>query len=174
MKFVDYVIPFIIILLIVFSTIKRKNVYEIFVNGAKEAIPLIISIFPYIIAIYLMVELFKCSGLLYFFTNILSPLFDLIKLPKELTELLIIKPFSGSGSIAILDEIFKKYGVNSYISLVACCLFGSSETIFYISAIYFVKCKNKKVTKGILISIVTLIFSTIITSFLCKFIFFNR
>lgn len=166
-----YVIPFFILFLLVFSVIKKKNAYEIFIKGSKQAIPLVESIFPYLIAIFLLNELFTRSGLLDVFIKITSPIFDLFGIPSEVIKLIVIKPLSGSGSFALLNEIYTEYGANSYVSFLASCLFGSSETIFYISSVYFVKCKNKKATKGIIISLIACFISTCLCSIICKLTF---
>ncbi len=169
MNIVVYIIPILILLLIIYSLIKKKNVYESFISGTKETLPLIFSLFPYLTAILVMNELMKTSGLLDIFIRILSPVFSLFGVPNEVIKLIIIKPFSGSGSLAILNEILVSNGVNGYLSTLACSLFGSSETIFYISAVYYVKCKNKKATKAIILSLVACFISTVFTCFICKF-----
>ena len=171
MNFPIYVIPILIVFLLIYSIIKKKNVYELFISGTKESIPFIISIFPYITAILIMNELFKISGLLDIFIKFSAPIFNIFGVPKEVINLIILKPFSGSGSLAILDELITLYGPNSYITMVACCIFGSSETIFYISAIYFVNCKNKKVTKGITISLLATFIATILCCNLLKLLY---
>ncbi len=171
MNFAIYIIPALLIFLLLYSIIKRKNVYELFVLGTKEAIPFVISIFPYITAILVMNELFKISGLLSTFIKLTSPLFKLFGIPNEVISLIILKPFSGSGSLALLDEIITLNGANSYASMVACCLYGSSETVFYISAIYFINCKNKKATKGILISLLATFIATVLCCNLLKFFY---
>lgn len=166
-----YVIPVLLLVLFLYLTIKRKNSYDFFVSGVKETIPLVISLFPYILAILLLSDLFEISGLSNIFIKLTSPIFTFFGIPKEVIKLIIIKPFSGSGSLALLNEIIVNNGANSYITKVACCLFGSSETVFYISAVYYAKCKNKNATKGIIISLVACFISNIITCFFCKFIF---
>ncbi len=171
MKIVSFIIPFLLILIIIYSLIKRKNVYELFVKGISETIPLIISLFPYLCAILVMNELMKVSGLFDILIKLLSPIFSVFSIPKEVINLVILKPFSGSGSLAILNEILISNGVNSFQSMLACVLYGSSETIFYISAVYFVKCKNKKATKAIIISLVATFISTIFSCLICKLFF---
>lgn len=166
----EYVIPILLVLILLYCLIKRKNIYDIFVNGSKDAFPLIVSLFPYITAILLMSELFELSGLSKVFIRLLTPVFSLVGIPKELIKLIIIKPFSGSGSLALLSEILSAYGTNSYLSLCACCLYGSQETVFYISAVYFVKCKKKQATKGIVISLVACLISTIFCCLFCRLI----
>ncbi len=171
MKTVSYIIPVLLLTLLFYSIIKKKNIYELFIKGTRETLPLIFSLFPYLCAILVMNELMKASGLFDILINILSPVFSFFSIPKEVIKLIILKPFSGSGSLAILNEIFIENGVNSFVSMLACCLYGSSETIFYISAVYYAKCKNKKATKAVIISLVASIISTIFTCFVCKLFF---
>ncbi len=168
MKIVDYIVPVLLLVLLVYSLFKKTDVYSSFLKGGKKAISLIVSIFPCIVAIFLMLELFSKSGLENIFINTLSPIFKFFGVPKEVIKLILLKPFSGSGSLTELNNIFVKYGVNNQISLIASAIYGSSETIFYISAIYFVNCKNKKATKGIIISIVACLISTVLGTAFCK------
>ena len=167
----SYIIPIFLIVIFILCAVKKVKVYDVFVDGAKEGVPLVLSLLPYIVAVLLMSELFEVSGLSKIFINITSPIFTFLGVPKELIKLIIIKPFSGSGSLALLSEILKSYGTSSYISICACTLYGSQETVFYISAVYFVKCKNKKATKGILISLLATFITTILCCNLLKFFF---
>ncbi len=171
MNFAIYIIPILLVFLLVFTIFRKKSVYELFINGTKESVPFILSIFPYVVAILVMNELFKASGLLNAFINLTSPIFNFFGVPKEVINLIILKPFTGSGSLAILDEIVSTYGANSYIAMVACCIFGSSERVFYISAIYFVNCKNKNATKGIFLSLIATFIATILCCNLLKFFY---
>ena len=169
MSLFNRIIPILLLCLLIFCALKKVKVYDVFVKGAKNGLDLTISIFPYIIAIILMVTLFEASGLNNAIIGILSPIFSFFGVPKELVNLIILKPFSGSGSFALLSDIIKNYGTHSYVTLCATSIFGSSETIFYILAVYFVKCKNKKAVKAIIISLTACFISTILTCFLCKF-----
>lgn len=171
MKIISYIIPILLLLLIIYALIKKQNVYDLLVNGISETLPLIFSLFPYLTAILVMNELMKISGLLDILIKILSPLFSVFSIPNEVIKLIILKPFSGSGSLAVLNEILLQNEVKSYISMLACVLFGSSETIFYVSAVYYAKCKNKKATKPITISLVATFISTVFSCFICKFFF---
>ena len=165
----DLIIPVILILLVVYCAFKKVNVYETFVLGAKNGLDLTISIFPYVASVILMVTLFEISGLNNAIITILSPIFNFFGVPKELINLIILKPFSGSGSFALLSDIITKYGTHSYITLCASAIFGSSETVFYISAVYYIKCKNKKAVKPIIISLTACFISTVLTCLICKF-----
>lgn len=155
--------------IIIVSLIKKVEVYKVFSSGVTSALQLIFTIFPAILSVLLISELFEKSGLYNYFLKIVSPLFKTFSIPESVYKLLILKPFSGSGSLALLDEVFSRYGASGYDALVASCIFGSSETTFYISALYYSKCKNKKATKGIIISLLATFISTIFACFLCRF-----
>ncbi len=168
MSFVSYIVPVLLLVLLLYAIFKKVDVYSAFIEGGKKAINLTLSIFPCIVAIFLMLELFSISGIENFVVNFVSPFFEFFGVPKEVIKLILLKPFSGSGSLSELNNIFVKYGCDSKISLIASSIYGSSETIFYISAIYFVNCKNKKATKGLIISLVACLISTFLGTLFCR------
>ena len=90
-------------------------------------------------------------------------------IPEEIAPLLLVKPLSGSGSIAVLSDILGKYGVDSYIARCACVAYGSSETIFYIGAVYFAGIKRKKLSLALFISVLSYLLSVVLCCFLCRF-----
>lgn len=163
-----YVIPSIILILLLIAVIKKVNVYDSFIDGAKQSLTLVYSIFPFICAVYIAVNLFQTSGFNMILQKLLTPVFSLLKIPVELTELIIIRPLSGNGAIAILQNIYNSYGADSYISRTASVIMGSSETIFYISAVYFSTIKNKKIGKGIIISLIASVFGIIASCLLTR------
>ena len=112
MSVISYVLPLLIIGVFVYAFIKKVPVYQVFTAGVKSALELTYSLFPAILAVILMSELFKVSGLYSIFLNMLSPVFNFFGIPIELIELIILKPFSGSGSLALLNEIYKNYGTS--------------------------------------------------------------
>lgn len=162
-----YFIPVFFIIILVYSIIKKVKPYDAFTFGAKSAIPFAMNIFPFLVSIFILTELFELSGLSTFFTNLLAPVFKVVGIPKELTKLVLIKPFSGSGSLAILTDIFSTYGVDSYLSRCACVIYGSSETVFYIAAVYFAGAKTKNLTKPIIISLIASFCSCVFACFIC-------
>ncbi|MBR5192161.1 MAG: hypothetical protein IKW33_01980 [Clostridia bacterium] len=164
----SYFIPVFFIIIFIFCIIKKVKPYDSFINGAKQSIPFAVSIFPYLVSIFILTELFEISGLSSLLTRVLSPVFNLFGIPTELTKLVLIKPFSGSGSLALLSEIFTKFGVDSYISRCACVIYGSSETVFYIAAVYFTGAKTKNLTKPIIISLIASFCSCVFACFICK------
>ena len=153
MKLVSLIIPAIFIALFVYSSIKIVRVYDAFCHGVKKALKTVYTIFPYIATVIMMTELFSASGLSDKLSQNLSPVFKLIGIPEEITPLVLIKPFSGSGSLSVLSELLAEYGADSYIGRCASVVFGSSETVFYVSAVYYSEAKIKKTMKPIIISL---------------------
>jgi spore maturation protein B len=117
-----------------------------------------------------MCELFEASGLAAFIQTALSPLFCSLGIPEEVCKLILIKPFSGSGSLTYLTNIISTYGADSYIARCACVIYGSSETLFYISAIYFAKTSHKKLILPITLILLSTFISTVLGCFICKFV----
>ena len=116
----------------------------------------------------MMTKLFEVSGLENALSRWLSPLFSFTGIPNEITPLLLVKPFSGSGAIATLSEIFARYGVDSYAARCACVAYGSSETIFYIGAVYFAGLKRKKLTLALCIAVFSYLLSVVLCCGLCR------
>lgn len=164
------IIPILIVGLIIYSLKKKVNAYKSFAKGASTAFELILTIFPYILAIILAIEIYKISGLNIVLNNVFSPIFSFLGIPNELCELVLIKNFSGSGSIAILEDIFINYGVDSYVGECASIICASSEAVFYVSAIFFSKTNVEKMRYAIPLALLINFISIILTCFICKFI----
>ena len=162
------IIPVIFIAIFAYSAVKKVNVYNTFTDGIKDGFKFTVSLLPCLAAIFMMCELFEASGLSDMFTKFLSPVFGFFGIPEQLTKLVLIKPFSGSGSLAYLNEIIKSYGADSYIARCACVCFGSSETVFYISAVYFAGVKVKKLALPIICVLIATFISTIIACLICR------
>lgn len=165
-----YLIPTLIISSIIYSIFKKKSAYNIFVSGAKTSFDLMLTTLPYLVAILIVLEVYFQSGLNKIIGEFLTPFFSFCGIPKELNELVIIKNFSGSGSLAMLENIFTNFGADSYIGRSASCIMGSSEAIFFVSSIYLSKCSVKKVFPAIIFAIMINFFSAILSCFLCKII----
>ncbi len=143
MNFAGLVIPLLFAGVFVYALVKRVRLYDSFTEGMKEAIPLIVSLFPYLAAVLMLSELFEKSGLSNAVTAFLTPAFRALGIPPEIGKLVLLKPFSGSGSTALLSELFSAYGPDSYIARCACVAYGSGETVFYILALYFAGARRK-------------------------------
>ena len=161
-------VPLIFLASFLFALYKKVKLYDSFTEGVKSAIPLILSIFPYIATVAILSSLLEVSGLEKSITKFLQPAFGFLGIPEEIAPLLFVKPLSGSGSIAVLSDILSTYGVDSYIARCACVAYGSSETIFYIGAVYFASLQRKKLTTALIISLLSYLLSVVLCCFLCR------
>lgn len=166
--FFALIVPLIFLLSFGFAHFRKVRVYDSYAAGIKSAPPLILSLFPYIAAVTMLSMLLTVSGLGAKLAEWLSPIFSFLGIPQEIAPLVLIKPLSGSGSIAVLSDILERYGVDSYISRCACVVYGSSETVFYIGAVYFAGIKRKKFNAALVISLVSFLASVIFACFLCR------
>ena len=167
-KMAVYIIPFFIIFILIYSFFKKINAYDSFVDGAKQAVDLCINTFPYLVAIFAIVELLQASGLSAVISGIASPIFNLFGIPSQLAEFLIIRPFTGSGSIGMLSNIFSLYGADSYISKCACVIMSCSETTFYVIAVYFSTTKIKKLRYVIPVCLLSAFIGSILACSFCR------
>lgn len=167
MKYVALIIPALFFALFLYALLKKVRLYDCFTEGVKEAVPLLLSIFPYLAAMLMLSELFEGSGLSAALTQALSPVFSALGIPPEISRLVLLKPFSGSGSTALLSEIISSCGADSYIARCAAVAYGSSETVFYISAVYFAGSK-KNLAKPVVIALISNFISVILGCLLCK------
>ena len=164
-------IPVIILLIIVFGLIEKKQVYDIFLDGAKEGIEIVFKMFPTLIGIFIAVGALRSSGIIDLTVNFLTPFLNFINFPTEILPLALIRPISGSSSIAVATDIMKNFGVDSNIGLVASVIMGSTETTVYTIAVYTSSVGIKK-TRFVLWAALIADFVGIITSVIvCKYIF---
>ena len=163
-----YVLPVIIIALTVHAIVKKVKVYDCFLDGAKDGLALVKAVFPYIASIYVVIVLFKESGLSHVVSGWLSVPLSYLGIPPEITELMLLVPISGNGTIALLEDIIVTYGADSYIARCASVVAGGTETIFYISAVYMSKCKDKRLVGAIPISLFCTLIGVVSGCALCR------
>ncbi len=166
----NYVIPAILLATFILAVVKKVNLFESFIEGFKEALALMMTLVPYLVAIFVALELMHISGLSAMIAGLLSPLFSLLGIPIELAELIVLRPLSGSGSLASLQYIYETYGVDSYVSCVASAIMGGTDTILYITAVYFSTSKDKRSGLAIPISLFASLIGTIAACIICKYI----
>lgn len=132
-----YVIPVVMTIIIGTGVIKRLPVFELFLKGARQGIASVFKIIPSILALVCAVTMLRSSGLLDALIGLASPLLEPLGFPPELAPLALLRPVSGSGSLAVLNDIYKNYGADSFIGKAASVMMGSTETTFYAIAVYF-------------------------------------
>ncbi|MEG0614927.1 MAG: spore maturation protein, partial [Oscillospiraceae bacterium] len=137
MNFTNYIIPIVIGGIIIFGLINGVDVFNEFIEGAKENLKVGVEILPALIALIVSVGMFKASGALDVLMQVISPLTDFLGFPKECLPLALIRPISGSGALAVYENILTANSPDSFAGRVASVLFGSTETTFYTIAVYF-------------------------------------
>jgi len=130
-------IPLMFLLFLGWGIIKKVKVYEVFVEGAKDGFNVAIRIIPYLVAMLAAIGIFRASGAMELLTAFLSPATALIGMPPETLPMALMRPLSGSGSLGIMTELMKVHGPDSLIGILASTMYGSSETTFYVLAVYF-------------------------------------
>ena len=130
-------IPLLILIFIGYGVIKKIKVYESFVEGAKEGFNVAIKIIPYLVAMLIAIGIFRAGGAMEWLIFILKPVTSLIGLPAEALPMALMRPLSGSGSLGIMSENLAVYGPDSFIGILVSTLYGSTETTFYVLALYF-------------------------------------
>lgn len=126
-----------VIFIVVYGFIKKVDVYDTFIDGVKESFSMIKNLFPTFIAMILAINLFVNSGFLDFVLSLLKPAFNAIKFPGELFPLALVRPISGSASLAYLNNIFTTHGPDSFIGLLGSVMQGCTDTTFYVISLYF-------------------------------------
>jgi spore maturation protein B len=130
-------IPVMFVVFLGWGILKKVKVYEVFVEGAKEGFTTAVRIIPYLVAMLVAIGIFRASGALELLTRLLAPVTALIGMPPETLSMVLMRPLSGSGSLGVMTELMKVHGPDSLIGIMASTMYGSSETTFYVLAVYF-------------------------------------
>jgi spore maturation protein B len=139
-----FVVPLLIVGFPLYGLIKKVPVYEEFVEGAKEGFSVAVMIIPYLVAILFAIAMFRASGAMDFLIDGLRPALAWIGFPPEMIPMAIVRPLTGSGSAAIVLDMINQYGEDSILVKMAATMFGSTETTFYVIAVYFGAVNIKK------------------------------
>lgn len=154
MKFINYLstaaIPVVIVIIILYGIIERKKVYDIFLDGAKDGIQIVIQLIPTLIGIFVAVGALRNSGIIDLIVKVISPVTDVLKIPSEIMPLALLRPISGSASIGVAVDIMQKYGTDTFLGLITSTIMGSTETTLYTIAVY-TGCVGIKKTRFVLL-----------------------
>ena len=165
------VIPLVLLLFLSIALFKRVKVYEKFVEGAKEGFQVGVRIIPYLVAMLVAIAMFRTSGALDILTWMLRPVTELIGMPPEVLPMALMRPLSGSGSIGVMTELMKTYGPDSLIGFISSTMFGSSETTFYVIAVYFGSVNVQKTRYALPAGLTADAIGLIMASLICRAVF---
>ena len=164
----DYILPAVLLLVAVVGLVAKVPLFDSFVKGAGKALKVVVGVFPYLAAVFIAVQLFSASGLQDKVCAFLSPVLTFLGIPAELTPLLLVKPLSGSGSLAVLEEIISTYGADSYVARAACVLAGCSETVLYVAAVYFGTVTNRRLRYGLPVAFLCTFAGAVVSCWICR------
>ena len=132
-----WAIPVLLVGIPLIGMIRKIKVYDVFIEGAKEGFQVAVRIIPFLVGILVAIGMFRASGAMDILTNALRPLTTATGFPADLVPLAILRTLSGSGSLAFTTDLVKRFGPDSVLGRTAATMYGSSETTFYVLAVYF-------------------------------------
>ena len=142
-------IPVVILYIVAYGVKEKTKVFDNFLDGAKEGIEIVFKMFPTLLGIFVAVSALKNSGIIDLICNLISPITNLLQIPSQVMPLAMLRPISGSASMAVAVNIMQNYGVDTLVGIITSTIMGSTETTFYTIAIYTSAVGIKK-TRGIL------------------------
>lgn len=162
------VIPLFVVFVIFYGFFKKINIYDAFLEGAKEGLQISFNIFPSVIAMVFAINIFLDSNFVYEVLGIFKPLLNIINIPIDIMPMALLRPISGTATLAIMNEIFIKFGPDSYAGRLASVLQGCTDTTIYVLALYFGSIGVKKIRYslgvGLFADLVGIIVAFLLTS----------
>ena len=153
--FINYIssiaIPAIILLIVIYGVKEKTKVFDNFLDGAKEGMEIVLKMFPTLLGIFVAVSALRSSGIIDLISNLISPITNLLEIPSQIMPLALLRPISGSASMAVAVDIMQNYGVDTLTGMITSTIMGSTETTFYTIAIYTSAIGIRK-TRGILLA----------------------
>ena len=163
-----YAIPLVLLFIPLYAIIKGVKVYSVVTEGAKDGLSTAVMIVPYLVAMLCAIGMFRASGAMDWLVGMINPLTSLIGLPGEVLPMAIMRSFSGGGATGMTGELLATYGTQSQIGRIASVAMGSTETTFYIIAVYFgcvgITNVRHSVVAGLLGDLASLIAATLIVN----------
>ncbi|MCK6601025.1 MAG: spore maturation protein [Bacteroidetes bacterium] len=168
----EWAIPLLIVSIPAYAAIRHRiPVYEEFVSGAKEGFDVAVRIIPYLVAMLVAIGMFRASGAMDLISEWTGPFLDRIGFPADLLPLALMRPLSGSGSLALFSDLIKEFGPDSLIVKMAATIMGSTETTFYVIAVYFGSVGIRKFRHAIPAGLLADLAGIIASIFICRIVF---
>lgn len=164
-------IPLMLSVFPLYAMLRRVKVYEEFVDGAKEGFDVAIRIIPYLVAILMAIGMFRAAGGIDLLSRALAPVMQAVGFPTDLLPLVLMRPLSGSGTLGIFTELVKQFGPDSLIARMGGTIFGSTETTFYVLAVYFGSVGIKRTRYALLAGLTADFMGVVVSIIVCKLMF---
>ena len=168
---INYFVPILVIVIIVYALYKKVPIFDTFLIGVKEGMKVSINLFPTIFTMIIAISLLTNSNIIIDICNLFSNVFDKLGFPSEVFPLALLRPISGSSSLVILSDILSKYGPDSFIGRVASVMQGSTDTTIYIISMYFASVGIKKVKYSLIVGLLADLISVILSIVIVRIFF---
>ena len=165
------IISFIVLFIILYGFLKKIDVYDSFISGSKEGIVIIKKMFPSMLAMILAINIFTSSGAVNYLFSFLKPMLSFFNISFDILPVILLRPVSGSFGLGLLNDIFKKYGPDSFIGILSSIVQGSSDTTIYIITLYFGAIGIKRIRHSLLVGLLCDLFM-VITSIIILTLFY--
>ena len=172
-KIGNLIIPIVVLLIIIYALRKKVKIYDSFIIGAKEGLELAISVLPYLVAMFFATNILLKCNIFYYVFYIFSPVIDFFKIPKEILPMALVRSISGNASFAVMVDLIKNFGPDSYIGRIASAIQGSTDTTIYVLSLYFGSIGIKKIKYSLWVGLLTDLTCLIVSIILVSFVFGN-
>lgn len=166
-------IPLLIVLIVLVGIARGVKVYETFIEGAKEGFEVTVRIMPYLVAILVAIGMLRDVKAMDLFATVMNPITNLIGMPAEILPLAIMRPLSGGGSLGIMVDIMETHGPDSFSGILASTMYGSSETTFYVIAVYFGAVNVTKTRHAVAAGLIGDLAGALLPVWICRMMFSN-
>ncbi len=164
-------IPALMIFVVIVGAIRKVKIYDAFVEGAKEGFNVGVRIIPYLVAMLVAIGIFRAGGAMEMLSTLVGPVTRWLGMPPEVLPMAIVRPLSGSGALGVMSEILKAHGPDSLIGRTVSVMMGSSETTFYVLAVYFGSVNIVRTRQAVPAGIIVDITAALLSCWVARLIF---
>ena len=166
-----WALPAVLILILTFGLIKKVPLYEVFTDGAKEGFKISVNIIPYLVAIIVAISMLSASGIIEMAASLFNPVLSYFNVPVEITPIILVRSLSGSAALGIFSDIAHSLGSDNYATTLAAVMVGSSETTFYVLAVYFGAVGISKIRYALIVGLLADLIGIVAAVSVCNFMF---
>ena len=167
----NWMFLFFIVGIPLYAVVKKINVFDAFIAGAKQGFDTSVNIIPYLVAMMVAIGMLRASGFFDLMNELLAPAMAMIGMPSEVLPLALIRPFSGSASTGVMAELIHQHGADSMIAKISATMMGSTETTFYVIAVYFGSVGIRRTRHAIPVGLLADFSGVIASVLICRYLF---
>ncbi|MFI3300402.1 MAG: spore maturation protein [Candidatus Gastranaerophilales bacterium] len=166
-----WVLPLIILLILTMGLIKKVPIYEVFTDGAKDGFKISVNIIPYLVAIIVAISMFRASGAIEMLGGLLEPILTRFNVPVDTIPIMLVRSLSGSAALGVFSDIANNSGASDYATKLSAVMVGSSETTFYVLAVYFGSVGISKIRYALVVGLLADLIGILLAITVCNFMF---